>query len=108
MILKEMKALANDKRLKILFVLSYNEFCQIHISELTGLGQVDASRSLKQLVDTGFVATRKVGNRVLFSLTDKLELEYGNVLTNLQVEYSDIIIDIDMEQFIQTCETFKE
>lgn len=108
MILKEMKALANEKRLKILFVLSHNEFCQIHISELTGFSQVDASRSLKQLVDTGFVATRKVGNRILFSLTDKLELEYGNVLTNLQLEYSDIIIDIDMKQFIETCETFKE
>ncbi len=108
MILNELKALSNDKRLKILFILSYSEFCQIHISDLTGVSQVDASRNLKQLVDTGFVSSRKVGNRVLFTLTDKLEDEYGEFVPRLQNDYSNLITNVDISQYIEMCETFKE
>lgn len=103
MILNELKALANEKRLKIIYALSTSDFCQLHIIELTGLSQVDASRSLKALVDSGLVDSRKKGNRVIFSLSYKMTDEYKTQLDAIKKEYNYLSFDIDMDDFVEDC-----
>lgn len=104
MILNELKALANEKRLKILYVLAKNDFCQIHIIELTGLNQVDASRSLKTLVDTGLVDCTKRGNRVIYSLSKKMRNEYKSQLDAIINEYNYLSFDVDIDEYAKECE----
>ncbi len=104
MILNELKALANDKRLKIIYALADNDFCQIHIIELTKLSQVDASRSLKALVETGLVDSRKSGNRVIFSLSKKMREDYKLQLEMIKQEYNYLSFDIDMDEFVKECQ----
>ncbi|WOO87784.1 metalloregulator ArsR/SmtB family transcription factor [Mollicutes bacterium LVI A0039] len=105
MILNELKALANEKRLKVIYSLSNSDFCQMHIIELTKLSQVDASRSLKTLVDSGLVNSRKEGNRVVFSLSDKMINEYNVQLQQIKKEYNYLSFDVDIEQYIEECKT---
>ncbi len=104
MILNELKALANDKRLKVIYALADNDFCQIHIIELTKLSQVDASRSLKALVETGLVDSRKSGNRVIFSLSKKMREDYRLQLDMIKQEYNYLSFDIDMDEFVKDCQ----
>lgn len=103
MILNELKALANDKRLKVIYALSTSDFCQLHVIELTGLSQVDASRSLKALVETGLVDSEKKGNRVIFSLSDKMKRDYAVQLELIKAEYNYLSFDLDMEEFVEEC-----
>lgn len=105
MILNELKALANDKRLKVIYALTVNDFCQLHIIEMTGLSQVDASRSLKALVDTGLVDSRKKGNRVIFSLSDKMKSDYAVQLDMVRTEYNYLSFDLDIDEFVEECKT---
>lgn len=105
MILNELKALANDKRLKVIYALTVNDFCQLHIIEMTGLSQVDASRSLKALVDTGLVDSRKKGNRVIFSLSDKVKNDYAVQLDMIRTEYNYLSFDLDIDEFVEDCKT---
>lgn len=107
MVLKELKALANDKRLKILYVLTINNFCQIHIIELTQLSQVDVSRNLKPLVDMGLVDSEREGNRVFFSLSKKMKIEYKNQLEQIIKEYEYLSSGVDINKFIDKCKNFE-
>ncbi len=104
MILNELKALANEKRLKIIYSLSIYEFCQVHIMTITGLSQVDASRNLKVLVAADLLESQKKGNRVMYKLSDKMQLDYSLQLELIKKEYSYLSYDLDIEQLIATCQ----
>lgn len=108
MILNELKALANDKRLKVLYALSYNDFCQIHIIEITGLSQVDASRSLKALIESGLVESRKKGNRVIYTLSKKMTEDYSVQLKSIIEEYKYLSFDVDLNRLVNECCTMVE
>lgn len=103
MILNELKALANDKRLKVIYALAQNSFCQLHIIKITGLSQVDASRSLKALVETGLVDSQKRGNRVIFSLSNKMREDYKYQLETIVKEYSYLTFDLDVDEIVEDC-----
>lgn len=104
MILTELKALANEKRLKIICVLAKHNFCQFHIIELTKLSQVDTSRSLKALVDCGLVESHKIGNRVIFSLSNKMQVKYALQLVDIEQEYSYLLDNVDITAYAKECE----
>lgn len=108
MILNELKALANDKRLKVIFALANNDFCQLHIIQITGLTQVDASRSLKALVESGLVDSQKNGNRVIFSLSKKMKEEYKTQLEMIKQEYNYLSFDMDMNDLVDDCKNLVE
>ncbi len=108
MILNELKALANEKRLKVIYSLLKNDFCQIHIIEISGLSQVDASRSLKALVEAELVDSRKIGNRVIYSLSSKLKEEYANQLQVIEKEYNYLLSEIDLDKTILDCKLLDE
>lgn len=103
MVLNELKALANDKRLKVLYALSYHDFCQIHIIEITGLSQVDASRSLKALIESGLVESRKKGNRVIYTLSTKMKDDYSVQLKAITEEYNYLSYDVDLNGLVNEC-----
>lgn len=103
MILNELKALANDKRLKVIYSLANNDFCQLHVIEITGLSQVDASRSLKALVDSGLVDSVRKGNRIIFSLSTKMKTEYRAQLEMIKKEYNYLSFDIDFNELVDDC-----
>lgn len=105
MILNELKALANDKRLMVIYALTISDFCQLHIIELTNLSQVDTSRSLKALVESGLVDSRKKGNRVIFSLSKKMKTDYSLQLDAIRKEYNYLSFDVDMDEFVEDCQT---
>lgn len=55
------KALADDSRLKILWMLEGRELCVCEIQEVLGLAQSTVSRHLQILEDVGFVISSRNG-----------------------------------------------
>ena len=59
--LRPLRALGDESRLKILWILEDRELCSCEIQEVVGLAQSTVSRHLQILEDTGFVAAEKAG-----------------------------------------------
>ena len=64
------KVLAESARLQILSLLRNEELTVGALVERSGLGQANVSKHLKLLHSNGFVARRKVGLFVYYSLAD--------------------------------------
>ena len=59
--LRALKALADESRLRILWMLEKRELCVCEIQALLGLAQSTASRHLQILEEAGFVASSREG-----------------------------------------------
>lgn len=64
------KALAEPARLQLLAALRGGERTVGDLVELTGLGQANVSRHLRQLTTSGFVRRRKEGTFAYYTLAD--------------------------------------
>lgn len=59
--LRALKALADESRLRILWMLEERELCVCEIQAVLGLAQSTASRHLQVLEEAGFVASSREG-----------------------------------------------
>lgn len=72
------RCLGDEKRLRILHLLSAGPLCVCHIQEILGLSQVAASKHLAHLRRHGFVTGRRHEQWMIYSLPPELprELEW--------------------------------
>ena len=70
LIAERFKALGEPVRLEILYALQQGERTVSELTEVTGLGQANASKHLQILHAHGFVGRRKAGLYVYYSLVD--------------------------------------
>ncbi|HBG47389.1 MAG TPA: transcriptional regulator [Deltaproteobacteria bacterium] len=66
-----LKAVADDKRVRILFALCPNELCVCQITAVLGLAPSTVSRHLSILHEAGLVTMRKRGKWVYYSLSGR-------------------------------------
>ena len=59
--LRPLRALGDESRVKILWMLEERELCSCEIQEVVGLAQSTVSRHLQILEDAGFVVAEKAG-----------------------------------------------
>jgi ArsR family transcriptional regulator len=74
------KALADEKRLRILGLLGAREMCVCEIMVALSLTQPTASHHLGVLENAGLVKSRKKGKWVFYDLTDRRLIERLHVL----------------------------
>ena len=60
-VLTPLKALGDESRVKMLWILENRELCSCEIQEAVGLAQSTVSRHLQLLEDAGFVVSEKAG-----------------------------------------------
>lgn len=60
-LLKPLKALGDESRVKMLWILEGRELCSCEIQEVVGLAQSTVSRHLQLLEEAGFVVSEKAG-----------------------------------------------
>jgi len=70
------KALADEKRLRILSLLEVREMCVCEVMVALGLTQPNASHHLGILENVGLVKRRKEGKWVYYALSDQELIEY--------------------------------
>jgi ArsR family transcriptional regulator len=67
-LIKAMKALSDETRLRIMNILLERECCVCEVMEVLGISQTRASRNLGLLEEAGFLKMRKIGQWALYSL----------------------------------------
>jgi ArsR family transcriptional regulator len=65
------KSLADEKRLKILTLLTFREMCNCELTAALGLTQPNLSHHVRKLEDAGLVRHEKRGKWVYYSLADE-------------------------------------
>lgn len=65
-----LRALANTKRLKIVYELKNKELCVGKLSSLLCLKQTNASQHLLILKESGLLSSRKVDKHILYRLNN--------------------------------------
>jgi len=75
-LVKAMKALSDETRLRILNLLLERECCVCEVMQALGISQSRASRNLSALYDAGFLKLRKEGLWSFYSLDRDSTQEY--------------------------------
>jgi ArsR family transcriptional regulator len=69
-LIKAMKALSDETRLRIMNILLERECCVCEVMAVLGISQTRASRNLGLLQDAGFLKMRKIGQWALYSMDE--------------------------------------
>lgn len=81
-LLKILKALADENRLRVLNVLAKRELCVCEMESVLNIAQSNASRHLIKLSEAGIIVSEKKGQFVFYSLSSST-LETFPFLKNL-------------------------
>jgi ArsR family transcriptional regulator len=77
---KQIKAISEAKRLRIIDMLSCGEMCACKILEAFQITQPTLSHDMKVLVDAGLVFSRREGKNIYYSLNTKnLQRMYAKI-----------------------------
>jgi len=77
---KILKALSDPKRLKIVDMLSERELCAGEILEFFQVSQPTLSHDMKLLIESGLIADRREGKRVIYTINaDAVESLLGTL-----------------------------
>lgn len=96
--LDALRAIAEETRLRILFVLRRGELTVTDLTEILGQSQPRVSRHLRLLVDAGLVTKHREGTWAFFRLVDNLD--HGALITSAlaAVDVTDPVISADLER----------
>ena len=82
-LIKVMKALSDETRLRILKVLLERECCVYEVMQALDISQSRASRNLGILQDAGFLRTRRDGAWIVYSVDWQTANRYATSLATL-------------------------
>jgi len=82
-LIKAMKALSDETRLRILNVLLERECCVCEVMQALDISQSRASRNLGILQDAGFLKARRDGAWIVYSIDWSMANRYATTLATL-------------------------
>ena len=85
-LVKAMKALSDETRLRIMKVLLERECCVCEIMQALDISQSRASRNLRILQDTGFLKLRRDGVWIVYSVDWQTANRYATSLAKLLID----------------------
>ena len=99
-VIKAMKALSDETRLRILNVLLERECCVCEVMQALDISQSRASRNLGILEDAGFLKAKREGAWVLYSISAEGMQEYPSDLVKVvkKVLAGNEVVAIDRER----------
>jgi len=86
-LIKTMKALSDETRLRILNVLLERDCCVCEVMQALGISQTRASRNLGILEDAGFLKSRRDGAWMLYSVDRDVANQYAASLVQLLKDF---------------------
>ena len=86
-LIKAMKALSDETRLRILNILLERECCVCEVMQALDISQSRASRNLGIIQDAGFLKARRDGAWILYSVDWETTSHYAASLAKLLKDY---------------------
>jgi len=99
-LIKAIKALSNETRLRILNLLLERECCVCEVMQALDISQTRASRNLNALYDVGFLKLRKDGLWSLYSIDKEgMEKYYSDLVHAMKTALAgNTVVDADRER----------
>ena len=99
-LVKAMKALSDETRLRILNLLLERECCVCEVMQALGISQTRASRNLGALYDAGFLKLRRDGLWSIYSIDkDEMEEYYSELVGAVRKALEgNKVVDMDRER----------
>lgn len=88
---KQMSALSDTTRLKLVYVLYHHKFCAMHLEEFVGASQSNVSRHLEKLLNSHIITVTKVGRRNIYDIDENFKLENEDLLQKIINIYSEVL-----------------
>lgn len=107
-LLKKMSCLSDDNRLKIIYILSKESFCSVHLEKLLGVSQSNVSRHLEKLLDVNIIKVSKVGRRKFYILNKEFQVKNEEFLKEINEVYTCKELNELIKKEKTTCENYKE
>lgn len=105
-ILRILKLLSDETRLRILMILSKKELCVCHIMAVLGISQPLVSRNLALLDDAGLLMERRKGKQVYYSIRKDIHPFVARLLKSIRQELKDdMTLNIDAET-LKDCQEY--
>ena len=86
-LIKAMKALSDETRLRIMNVLLERECCVCEVMQALDISQSRASRNLRIIQDAGFLKVRRDGTWMLYSVDWETANHYATSLAKLLKDF---------------------
>ncbi len=102
--IKQMNVFTDATRLKIIYVLSQNNFCSIHLEKLLGVSQPNVSRHLDKMINADIVTSKKSGRRNIYMLNEKFVKENSQIIEQIKVIYDESLDSTKFEEYKKECE----
>lgn len=90
-----LKALADESRLRLFYLLSKGEFCVCEIEVLLNMSQSNASRHLAKLRSSGIISSQKDGVWVHYRISDGFKRGFMGLMEDVLREIAQVPIYLD-------------
>lgn len=105
--LKQMAIFTDATRLKIIYILSLNKFCSMHIEKLLNVSQPNISRHIEKMLNADVVICEKRGRRNIYELNPEFIQMHSQIIEQLQDLYIDLLDKEKFAQYILECKRLK-
>ncbi len=102
-LIKKMSIFTDETRLKLIYTLSLNNFCSIHLEKLLSVSQPNISRHIDKMVDSGIVDIIKDGRRNIYSLNKDFKKNNSQIIKEITDVYSGIFLKEEFEEAKEDC-----
>ncbi len=102
-LIKKMSIFTDETRLKLIYTLSLNNFCSIHLEKLLSVSQPNISRHIDKMVTSGIVDIIKDGRRNIYSLNKDFKKDNSQIIKEISDVYSDLFNKEKFEKIKEDC-----
>ncbi len=102
-LIKKMSIFTDETRLKLIYTLSLNNFCSIHLERLLSVSQPNISRHMDKMVNSGIVNIIKDGRRNIYSLNEEFVKDNSQILSEIKEVYDGMFDNKEFKEVKDDC-----
>lgn len=103
-VIKVLKVLDDETRLKMVYILSRYCFCQLHLEQLLDINQANVSRNVNKLVETGILDFEMTNRKNRYFVTEKFKQQYSDVYSKIIIQYDNTPLNTILNNLENECE----
>jgi ArsR family transcriptional regulator len=96
-----LKSISNPTKLRLISLLLNGELCVCELEEITLIKQVNISKNLISLKDSGIVEVRREKQRGFYSLTDNFKSNKNLMLHIIDLKNQEDILTKDYKEYLK-------
>ncbi len=102
-LIKKMSIFTDETRLKLIYTLSLNNFCSIHLEKLLSVSQPNISRHIDKMVSSGIVDIIKDGRRNIYSLNEEFIKNNSEIINEIKEVYKELFNKKEFKEVKEDC-----